>query len=73
MLREPSSGIRQTATKLYSGSKNFRSACSTNIRPVRLQLVESKESSLVEEEEIKNKMNDDVDTSLASEEIDQMC
>ena len=35
-----------------------------------LCLVESKESSLVDEEEIKIKMDDSVDTSLASEGID---
>ena len=35
-----------------------------------LWLVESKDSSLVDEEEIKIKMDDGVDTSLASEGID---
>ena len=57
---------------LYSGSKRFRSACSANIRLVRqiLRLVESKESSPVDEEEIKIKMDDGVDTSFVSEGID---
>ena len=47
-----------------------RSPCSGNIRTVRrnLPLVESKESSPVDEEEIKIKMDDGVGTSLASEE-----
>ena len=30
--------IRRTATKLYSGSKNLRSTCSGNIRPIRRTL-----------------------------------
>ena len=69
MLREPSSGFRRSATKLYLGSKKllgifaqFDEHC--------LWLVESKESSPVDKEEIKIKMGDRVDTSLASEGID---
>ena len=51
--------IRRTATKLYSGSKKLRSTCSGNIRPVRrtLPLIDSEQSSPVDEEEIKIKMD----------------
>ena len=54
--------IRRTATKLYSGSKKLRSTCSGNIRPVRrtLHLVGREQSSPVDEEEIKVKMDDGV-------------
>ena len=65
-------GIRQTATKLCLGSKELHSTCSGNIHPVRqtLPLIGRAKSSLVDEEEIKIKMDDSVDTSLASAEID---
>ena len=66
-------GIRQTATKLCLGSKKLHSTCSGNIHPVRqtLPLIgESKDSSPADEQEIKIKMDDGVDTSLASAEID---
>ena len=50
--------IRRTATKLYSGSKKLRSACSGNIRPIRrtLPLTGREQSFPVDEEEIKIKM-----------------
>ena len=54
--------IRWTATKLYSGSKNLRSTCSGNIRPIRriLPLTGWDQSSPVDEAEIKIKMDDGV-------------
>ena len=50
-------GILPTATKLYSGSRERRSECSGNSRPVRrtLSLTGWEQSSPVDEEEIKNK------------------
>ena len=59
-------GIRRTATKLYSGSRKLSSTCSGEHC---LWLVESKESSPVDEEEIKIKMDARVYTSLATEGI----
>ena len=56
-----------------SGSKKLRSTCSGNNHPVGepcLWLTESKESSPVDEVEIKIKMDDGVVTSLASEGVD---
>ena len=54
--------VRRTATKLYSGSKKLRSTCSGNIRPIRrtLPLIGREQSSHVDEEEIKIKMDDGV-------------
>jgi len=47
--------IHPTATKLYSGSKKLRSACSGNIRPIQqtLPLIGREQSFPVDEEEIK--------------------
>ena len=52
--------IHQTATKLYSGSKKLHSTRSGNIRLIRrtLPLIGSEQSSAVDEEEIKIKMDD---------------
>ena len=54
--------IRPTATKLYSGSQKLRLTCSGNIRPIRrtLPLIGWEQSSPVNEEEIKIKMDDGV-------------
>ena len=54
--------IRRTPTKLYSGSKKLRSTCSGNIRPTgrSLPLIGREQSSPVDEEEIKIKMDDGV-------------
>ena len=48
--------IHRTATKLYLGSKKLCSTCSGNIRPIQqtLPLIDWEQSSLVDEEEIKN-------------------
>ena len=69
-LREPSwkysanlvGSIRRTATKLYSGYKKARSTCSGNIRPIgrSLPLIGWEQSSPVNEEKIKIKMDDGV-------------
>ena len=57
-LREPSS---KYSAKLYSGSKNLRSTCSGNIRPIgrSLPLIGREQSSPVNEEK-KKKMDDGV-------------
>ena len=51
--------IRRSRTKLFSGSKKLRSTCSGNIRPIRqnLPLIGWEQSSPVDEEEIKIKMD----------------
>ena len=56
-LREPS---WKCSAKLYSGSKKLRSTCSGNILPVRrsLPLIGWEQSSPVDEEKIKIKMDD---------------
>ena len=51
--------IRRTATKLYSGSKMLCSTCSGNIRRT-LPPIGWEQSSPVDEEEIKIKMDDSV-------------
>ena len=58
-LREPS---WKYSLKLYTGSKKLRSTCSGNIRPIRqsLPLIASEQSSPVDEEKIKIKMDDSV-------------
>ena len=58
-LREPS---WKYSLKLYTGSKKLRSTCSGNIRPIRqsLPLIASEQSSPVDEEKIKIKMDDGV-------------
>ena len=66
-------GIHRTVTKLYSGSKKLHSTVLgifTQFGESCLWLVESKDSSPVDEEEIKVKMDDGVNTSLASEGTD---
>ena len=65
-LREPS---WKYSLKLYTGSKKLRSTCSGNIRPIRqsLPLIASEQSSPVDEEKIKIKMDGGVaSSSLAS-------
>ena len=58
-LREPS---WEYSSKLYSGSKKLRSTCSGNIRPIRrsLPLIGREQSTPMDEEEIKIKMDDGV-------------
>ena len=58
-LREPS---WKYSSKLYSGSKKLRSTCNGNIRPIRrsLPLIGWEQSSPVDEEKMKIKMDDGV-------------